>query len=308
VAATTMADDLIYIERAWREAGKASNEQVVVFVQTASLEVTQPTPAEVEQIASILPAGTEIFISDVPRRSGEDAASACASISAAGLIPVPHIAVRRIESTAAFERLVADCVERGGARKAMVIAGDYDVPAGPFGDVASALKERALQDSGINEVSVAGYPEGHPRIPAEVLAGSLETKLELLEERGIKQRIVTQFGFDGDASMRFVLRLRGAGVDCPILIGVAGPASAKTLVQFAIRCGVRTAGRFLVRDRQRIDSALFGDESEQLLGQLSGFAAEDGRGDIAPHFFAFGGGVSTARWIGALRDGRLRSV
>jgi methylenetetrahydrofolate reductase (NADPH) len=300
-----MADDLTYPIEVPRPA--ATNAQVAAVVQAASLEVTQPTPAEVEQIASILPAGTELFISDIPRRSPADVARACASITAAGLIPVPHIAVRRMESTAAFERLVADCVERGGARKVMLVAGDYDVPAGPFRDVAAALEGGALPGRGISEVSVAGYPEGHPRISPDTLANALEAKLGLLAAQGIGQRIVTQFGFDGDALVRFVLRLRRSGVRSPILIGMAGPASARTLTQFAMRCGVRTAGRFLARDRQRIGSVLFGDHTEQLLGQLSGFVGEGRSGDIRPHFFSFGGGVPTAQWIRALQDGRLRS-
>jgi methylenetetrahydrofolate reductase (NADPH) len=304
-----MADDFPYpIEAAPLEAAKVSDGEAVDFVRSASLEVTQPTSAEIEQIASVLPAGTELFISDVPRRSVEDVASVCASMAAAGLVPVPHIAVRRMESAAAFDRLVAACVERGSARKAMLIAGDYDTPAGPFDDVASALKERALQDSGINEVSVAGYPEGHPRISPDTLANALETKLTLLAAQGIEQRIVTQFGFDSDALVRFVLRLRQAGVSCPVLLGLPGPASAKTLTQFALRCGVRSTGRLFVRGRRRIGHLLFGDNSEQFLSRVSGFAGEGRGGDIRPHVFSFGGGVATARWIRGLQDGRRRSV
>jgi methylenetetrahydrofolate reductase (NADPH) len=120
--------------------------------------------------------------------------------------------------------------------------------------------------------------------------------------------IVTQFGFDDDATVRFILDLRRRGIGCPLLIGIAGPASATRLMQFAMRCGVRTAGRFLVRDGRRIPGVLSGDATGRLLHRLSG-VADDGRGgDIRAHFFAFGGGVPTAEWIDALQDRHLRSA
>ena len=52
----------------------ASSDALAAFLRTASLEVTQPTAAEIERIASVLPAGTEIFVSDVPRRPAEEPA------------------------------------------------------------------------------------------------------------------------------------------------------------------------------------------------------------------------------------------
>jgi methylenetetrahydrofolate reductase (NADPH) len=281
---------------------RASRDRVIAFAQAASLEVTQPTPAEIEEIASILPAGTEIFISDIPRRSFADAAQACALLTATGLVPVPHIAVRRMESAAALEQLIGDCTDRGGARKVMLVAGDYDVPAGPYGDVAAVLEACALQRFGIREVFVAGYPEGHPRISTAVLKDALERKRDLLRAQGIGERVVTQFGFDGDAMVRFILLLRQNGIHSPVLVGMAGPATAKTLARFAIRCGVRTVSRHLVRNGSRISGSLLNDGPEQLLRQLSDVDEDGHVGDIRPHFFSFGGGVPTARWIRAVQD------
>jgi methylenetetrahydrofolate reductase (NADPH) len=303
-----MADNLTCGADIAHPEGPSAETSIVAFARGASIEVTQPSHEDIERMASILPGGTEIFISDVPRRSAGDIIQACAAIAAAGLVPVPHIAVRRIESAAALERLVAGCVKEGGVAKAMLVAGDHDDAAGPFGDVADALSAGVLRDRGLREVSVAGYPEGHPRIPADRLARALETKLALLAARGIEARIVTQFGFDGDALERYVLHLRQKGVRCPVLVGLAGPASAATLTRFALRCGVRIAGRMLARDRRRVGDVLFGGGSEQLLARLSSLAADGRGGRISPHFFSFGGGFATAKWIRALQDGRLQSV
>jgi methylenetetrahydrofolate reductase (NADPH) len=303
-----MANDGIKIETVMVDAPTGtSGARITSLLRAASLEVTQPAPEEIEQIATALPRGTEIFISDIPRRSAADAVRACTLIAAAGLVPVPHIAVRRMETAAALERLLAHCAELAGVRKVMLIAGDRKAPAGPFGDVAAALEDGVAQRCGIVEVSLAGYPEGHPRISAVALAQSLERKHELLAAQGIKERLVTQFGFDPDAPVRFVGQLRQAGFRAPVLIGLAGPASARTLMQFAMRCGVQTASRFLVRDGKRIASGLAGHSLERLLTHLSDFAADEESGDVRPHFFSFGGGVQTARWIRSIQHGQLRS-
>lgn len=282
-----------------------SKKHIVTFVQTASLEVTMPTAREIEQIASWLPRGTEVFLSDIPRRSAADLTAACTLISAAGLVPVPHLAVRRYDGAAAFERILGDCVELGGVRKVMLIAGDYDVPTGPFGEVADALRTGIVQRCGIGAVAVAGYPEGHPRIATVTLDAALATKLSLLADQGLGQQIVTQFGFDPAAIGDWLLRQRRAGAAAPVAIGIAGPATAGTLLKFAIRCGVRTATRGLLRSsRQAMTQA----NCSRSVGPLAEVAADRRSGPLRAHFFSFGGVLRTVGWIRALQDGRFTVV
>jgi methylenetetrahydrofolate reductase (NADH) len=280
---------------------------IAEFLCRASLEVTQPTAAEIAEIASICRPGTELFISDIPRRTAADAVETCARIVASGLIPIPHVAVRRMTSVAEFERLVAACADRGGARKMMLVGGDCDKPAGPFADVASALSGGAMKRLGITEISIAAYPEGHRRIGSDTLRAALEKKREILNSQGLAVRVVTQFGFDSVATSRFVLRLRQSGFVGPIRAGIAGPASAATLSRFAIRCGVLTASRIFLRNSSQIGGAIAGYRPESFVKKLADFARDPRSGDVSPHLFSFGGGSRTAFWIHSIQNGEFQA-
>jgi len=282
-----------------------SKEQIVAFARTASLEVTMPSDAEIDRMASLLPARTEVFLSDIPRRSAQDVVGTCARIAGAGLLPVPHFAVRRFDSAPSFERVLRDCATTGFARKAMLVAGDHDPPAGPFTDVAAALGEGTLKHWGIEAVAIAGYPEGHPRIATAALDEALAKKLALLKEQGLNRKIVSQFGFDHGALRDWLGGLRGGGVTVPLALGMAGPASATALAKFAMRCGVRTSMRGLMRGAGRIGRALTRQDCNSLIGPLAGLAGDAGNGLVTAHFFSFGGAVRTAEWIAAAQSGRF---
>ena len=66
----------------------------------------------------------------------------------------------------------------------------------------------------------------------------LDSKIAAIEARGMAALIVTQFAFDPDAMMDWVLAARGRGIAVPIRLGVPGPTSIKALLRFAARCGV----------------------------------------------------------------------
>jgi len=280
----------------------ASKEQIMALAKSASLEVTMPTDAEIEQIALRLDQGTEVFIGDVPRRSSADVIGTCARVSAGGLTPVPHFAVRRIDSSEAFERVLAGCVEIGGVRKALLVAGDQQRSTGPFANVAAALRSEIPRRCGIDAVAIAGYPEGHPTIPAAKLDEALTTKLSLLEGQGLGRQIVTQFGFDWDALADWFFHWRRAGAADLVSIGLVGPATASTLVKFAMRCGVRTTARGLIRGGSQV---LTRPDYKRLVVRLAALAGDGRSGPLRAHFFSFGGARRTAGWIAALRDGRF---
>jgi methylenetetrahydrofolate reductase (NADPH) len=284
-----------------------SKETIISFAEGASLEVAMPSAADIEVLALHLRTGTEVFLSDVPRRSGSDLIESCARLAAAGLAPVPHVAVRRVKCASLFERLLSECVEFGGARKAMLIAGDQTVPGGPFVDVASALLNSDLRRCGIDGVAVAAYPDGHPLVPTETLEQALAAKLALLGEQGLKRQIVTQFGFDSQAVGGWLARLRQTGVPDLVSIGMAGPATLSSLTKFALRCGVRTTTRGLLRDSSRV-GGLIANQPERLMGLFAAIAGEPGRGPAKAHFFTFGGIAKTARWVSALGSGRFAIV
>ena len=52
-------------------------------------------------------------------------------------------------------------------------------PVGPYADGAALLREDFFAGSGLTQVGLPGYPEGHPRIATAKLNAALDEKLAL---------------------------------------------------------------------------------------------------------------------------------
>ncbi|MEM7325452.1 MAG: methylenetetrahydrofolate reductase, partial [Actinomycetota bacterium] len=83
------------------------------------------------------------------------------------------------------------------------------------------------------EISVAAYPETHPK------AGSPAGDIDALKEKidAGADRAITQFFYDNDAFLRFQDRCRAAGISVPIVAGIMPIGSFSRVSNFAGRCG-----------------------------------------------------------------------
>jgi methylenetetrahydrofolate reductase (NADPH) len=83
------------------------------------------------------------------------------------------------------------------------------------------------------EISVAAYPEVHPKAPsAEADLDNLKRKVDAGADRAI-----TQFFYDNDTFLRFQDRCHSAGISVPIVAGIMPIASFPRVASFAERCG-----------------------------------------------------------------------
>ncbi len=83
------------------------------------------------------------------------------------------------------------------------------------------------------EISVAAYPEVHPRaVSAQADLDNLKRKVDAGADRAI-----TQFFYENDSFHYFQDRCRKAGISIPIVAGVMPIASFKRVSTFADRCG-----------------------------------------------------------------------
>ncbi|MFV0259235.1 MAG: methylenetetrahydrofolate reductase [Acidimicrobiales bacterium] len=97
-------------------------------------------------------------------------------------------------------------------------------------DLVSHIRSRA--DGDRFEISVAAYPETHPRAASpQADLDSLKDKLD----RGAT-RAITQFFFDPDVYLRFLDRARTAGITQPIIPGIMPVISYAGITRFAERC------------------------------------------------------------------------
>jgi methylenetetrahydrofolate reductase (NADPH) len=280
-------------------------DTIAAFTRGFSLEATRPTDDDVDALAAIAPAGTRVYLSAVPTRPPDEAIIAAALLRKAGFEPVPHLAVRNFASAHALDEFLARARGEAGVRRLLVIAGDRDQPAGAFRSAIEVIDGGALQRHGIMEIGIAGYPDGHPRISQQDLDRALADKITAAETTGIAVHIVTQFCFDAGAILKWIGRLRAFGVEHPVRVGLAGPTNLATLLRYARRCGVRASAQGLARQAGLVRQLFALSAPDALVRALSEARAERHLGEIAPHFFSFGGLARTARWAQAVAERRI---
>jgi methylenetetrahydrofolate reductase (NADPH) len=292
-----------------RPAADAASETVAAiasFMRAGSLEATRPNADDVAALEAAAAPGTAVYLSAVPSRPQEDVVEQAARVRAAGLEPVPHLAVRNFASADALGRFLDRLTGEAGVRRLLVIAGDRAEPAGPFHGALEAIDSGLISRRGITEIGISGYPDGHPRIAGHELERVLAAKLEAAEQTGLAVNIVTQFCLEAAPIIAWVRRLRAHGIDLPVRIGLAGPTSLTTLMRYARRCGVRASTQGLARNAGLIKHLLGASAPDGIVRILVEQNRDGELGDIAPHLFSFGGIGATARWAASAAAGRIR--
>jgi methylenetetrahydrofolate reductase (NADPH) len=268
------------------------------FAGRFSLEATRPTAAEIAALAQVVPPATPVYFSAVPTITRQEIIAAAASLRKAGLEPIIHVAARRLASAADLQELLSGLRGDADVRQLLVIGGDVDTP-GAFADALTVIQKGRLREAGIEEIGIGAYPEGHPRIPPGRLEFALDEKIAAATAQGLRVHIVSQFSFSPERIVAWLSQLRAGGIGKPIKIGMAGPTSVPALLRYARRCGVTASLRGLVSG---VASGLVGHVGpDRIIETLS--AAGD-LGEIAPHYFSFGGTLETARYACEAAAGR----
>ena len=276
---------------------------ISAFMRGYSIEATRPTAADVAALGGIVPEGTSVYVSAVPAQRAEEAVEHASRLRRGGFEPVPHLAVRMFASDGELDRLLGRLTAEAGVRQVLVIAGDRDPPAGSLRSALDVIDSGLLQRHGIREVGIAGYPEGHPRIPGHELDRALADKIAAAEATGLRLHIVTQFCFDAAAIIGWIRKLRDFGYDVPVRIGLAGPTSLPTLMRYAGRCGVAASMQGLARHAGMMRHLFAMSAPDAIVRTLA--AERANLGDVRAHFFSFGGLGQTARWASAVELGRI---
>lgn len=275
------------------------------FAEHFSLEATRPTAVEIAALADIVPPATPVYFSAVPTITRQEIIAAAASLRRAGLEPIIHVAARRLASAADLQELLSGLRGEADVRQLLVIGGDVDTP-GPFADALAVIQKGRLRETGIEEIGIGAYPEGHPRIPAGRLESALDEKIAAATAQGLRVHIVSQFSFSPERIVAWLRQVRAGGIGKPIKIGMAGPTSVPALLRYARRCGVTASLRGLVSG---VATGLVGHVGPGRIIEM--LSAEADLGDVAPHYFSFGGTLETARYAceaAAGRNGASRAM
>jgi methylenetetrahydrofolate reductase (NADPH) len=262
-----------------------------------ALEATAKDLAQIEASKAEIPPGTPINIAFLGNEDHAQRINAARVIRGCGFDPVPIISSRRLHSQQDLDDLLGALISEAGPQRFILVGGDPAMPAGPYADSLDLLKGGILQRHAIRHAGIVAYPEGHPKIDADTLWRALKWKHAFLKDAGCSVEITTQFGFDADAIVRWIERLRAEGIDAPVRIGVPGPADVGKLLKFARQFGVVTSagivrkyGFSLSNLLQRVGPECF---FERLLLGLTGRDL----GAILYHLYPFGGIADSVCWM-----------
>jgi methylenetetrahydrofolate reductase (NADPH) len=282
----------------------AAARLIADFLRGASFETTRLAAADLAAVKDI-GGDASVYISAIPGRPAEEQIAVATTLRAHGVEPIPHIAVREFASAQALAGRLARLVEHASVRRALIIAGDRAEPAGPFHAAIELIESGLLQDCGIQEIGIAGYPDGHPRIAPLDLDRALAAKIEAAGQTGLRAHVVTQFAFAAEPILGWLARLRDLGIDNPVRIGFAGPTTLTGLMRFARICGVKASAQALARNAGLAKNMFARTTPDRLVRPIAE-ACTDGRfGEVTPHLYSFGGLAATIRWAAAAAAGRI---
>jgi methylenetetrahydrofolate reductase (NADPH) len=266
-------------------------------LRPVSLETGFAEASEIEQLAAHLPRGTAVYIPHLPRYGLHRTYALSVALRRAGFEPVPHIAARRLVSSGELRTFVQRCVGEALVRRALILGGDQDPPAGPYADAEAILVDEALDDWSIDGVAFAAYPEPHPRLTRSQLTVALRNKVAWAARRRLDVHLITQFCFDPAAIARCADELSRLHPSAKLLIGIPGPVSWAGLMKFARLCGVATAlnrGARLGADAARLATTDPTELQASIATKIRSVGADT---VVGTHVFAFGGLLPAARWM-----------
>ena len=237
-----------------------------------------------------MPAGTEIYVTAVPTVGPSELIAIAARLRKAGLEPVAHIAARRLASAEALAHALKGLTGEAGVRRLLVIGGDVDA-FGAFFDALSVIQKGRLREAGIEEIGIGAYPEGHPRIPpGNDSRPALDEKIASAKVQSLRVHIVSQFSFSAERIIAWLRQLRACGIATPVKVG--GGSDQRTGAA-ALLAALRRQ-RLAARVGLGVATSLIGHVGPDRI--LAALAGAGDMGDIAPHYFSFGGTLKTARY------------
>jgi methylenetetrahydrofolate reductase (NADPH) len=272
------------------------------LLENYSAELTTRDHRSLDAAKDILRPRTRVFVAAMPRDTADDMIAAAIRLHRAGMVAIPHIVARNIRDRAMLDDMLARLSGEAGVDRAHVVGGDRDDPLGTFDSALQLLQTGLFARYGINRIAIACYPEGHPRIPDDILEQARADKTRVAEEQGLSVWLVSQFAFEATPIIGLARKMRAQGITDPYRVGIAGPASHATLIKYALMCGVGASLRAL-RERQGLTRTMLTAETpEALLTDIAlAREAEPSLGIAGVHFFTFGSLMKTAEWVESVR-------
>jgi methylenetetrahydrofolate reductase (NADPH) len=276
------------------------------FIRNYSIETTVPQAARVEKFSDMIPPSTCLYIAHIPGTNFLETVALAARLRKEGMEPVPHVVGRRIASIAALDDVLARLTGEAGVKQVLVVAGDNATPEGELTSGLQIIESGLLEKYKIQKFGVAGHPEGHREVADPVLRDALRRKNAYKDKTGADVYVVTQFAFTADPVIAWE---RSHGDDIgklPVVVGLPGLATAKTLLKYAMDCGVGASLTAFSKQYASLTKLLtVSAPDEAIVGLVRHKEATAGSHLQGVHFFPFGGFKKTADWANKVVAGNF---
>src|SRR5450756_695340 len=287
------------------EPDPASSRDLAALLSQVSVEISSRGHI-LEELRDNFAPGTDVTITFLPGDNYRHTIDTASALRGAGFHPVPHIAAREIASRKALDDFLARARGEADVSRIVLSAGDVAAAKGPYRSSRDVGASGLIEARGIARVSVAGHPEGHPWLAAADSFKVLEDWRDWGQLTKIRVDVVTQFCFESAPILQFIGELDARGLDLPVIVGLAGPASPATLTKFALRCGIGNSIRSLRGQIGRFGRLLADTGPDDVMRGLRSAPPAATASIAGFHLFPFGGLRKAAEWSHSYRREALR--
>ena len=275
----------------------AENSVFKNLVETASLETTPTGAKKVGDFRDHIAEGTRIYITFLPGSDFNDTVATAIQLKKQNMIAIPHIAARSLPSKDALEDALQK-LQAENITEALLIGGGVAKPVGAFSATIEVLETGLLEKYGMTRVGIAGHPEGSPDISDADAIHALKLKSTYAEMSKMDFYIATQFCFEAAPLITWQESLKAEGITLPVKIGVPGVATIKTLVKYAVECGIGTSMRVVTKRAKDITKLMSPFPPDELVHDLANHIEADSSSLIKGiHLYPLGGLAKTALWM-----------
>jgi methylenetetrahydrofolate reductase (NADPH) len=246
----------------------------------------------IEERVSVLAPGTTVTVTCSQHHGLDRTLEVSEHLTLRGYRVVPHLAARLVRDRDHLEQIVAR-LAAAGIGEAFVVGGDASPPAGSYRDAGDLLEALDTLADSPAVVGVAGYPEGHPFITEARLLDAL------LRGQPHAGHVVTQICFETDALVRWIHRIRQAGITLPVIVGLPGVVERRKLAEISLRAGVGPSLRYVARHGRQLASLARSRRYDPtpLTRAVAAHLDDPGLGIQGVHLFTFNQVETTKAWL-----------
>ena len=272
------------------------------FLNTYSIETTPNVYEKYGNFSEFLSKKHNIYITYLPDEKSENVIKTAKKLKLEGYDVIPHLPARTIINKNSLEKYIGELANVSGCSKILIIGGGGK-QAGEISSSIDVLRTDLLSKFQFKHVGVAGHPEGSPDISNEDLDIAIKEKNEFAKNVDFNMYLATQFFFEAKSLIDWEKHLLKIGNKLPIHAGIPGPASIKTLINYARSCGIGNSLRFISKQAFKLTKLATLSTPDKLMFDLADYIRKNKDTNLTKiHFYAFGGIKKTSDWLSGLEN------